>query len=190
MRPAPRSPTGATRQAAASTRRGCGTRHCGLVHSAPLSSAVLRSAEFHVIRMTVQLRCEDVNTLSYPPAALFALACPMVVFNVLGVVKARMAPRSRRGCRAMPCRTTCDRWCRAWTTSSSSRTGRCSTRSARRRWRNGCWSRPVWCRWRDMPRRLHEKQHPSPRPSEPAHDPKKPHVSLAKLLAAKGAKAP
>lgn len=41
------------------------------------------------LHLTVQLRCE-VNTLSYPPAALFALACAMVVFNVLGVVKAAL----------------------------------------------------------------------------------------------------
>lgn len=41
------------------------------------------------LHLTVQLRCE-VNTLSYPPAALFALACAMVVFNVLAVVKAAM----------------------------------------------------------------------------------------------------
>ena len=41
------------------------------------------------LHLTVQLRCE-VNTLSYPPAALFALACAMVVFSVLAVVKAAM----------------------------------------------------------------------------------------------------
>lgn len=41
------------------------------------------------LHLTVQLRCE-VNTLSYPPAALFALACAMVVFNVLGVIKAAL----------------------------------------------------------------------------------------------------
>ncbi len=118
------------------------------------------------LHLTVQLRCE-VNTLSYPPAALFALACAMVVFNVLAVVKAelRMAPRSRRGCRVMRWARTCDRWRRAWTTSSSPRTGRYSTRSARRRWRSGCSSRPRWCRWPDMPRRPRARQHPSPQPS-------------------------
>jgi IS4 transposase len=41
------------------------------------------------LHLTGKLRCE-VNTLSYPPAALFALACAMVVFNVLAVVKAAL----------------------------------------------------------------------------------------------------
>ena len=41
-----------------------------------------------------EMRCES-NTLNYPPAAWFALACAMVVFNVLGVVKAAL--RSAHG---------------------------------------------------------------------------------------------
>lgn len=39
------------------------------------------------LHLTTQLRCE-VRTLCYPGAALFALACAMVAFNVLAVVKA------------------------------------------------------------------------------------------------------
>jgi hypothetical protein len=39
--------------------------------------------------LTTQLRCE-VDTLSYPPAALFALACAVVAFNVLAVLKAAL----------------------------------------------------------------------------------------------------
>jgi hypothetical protein len=39
------------------------------------------------LHLTTQLRCE-VHTLCYPGAALFALACAMVAFNVLAVVKA------------------------------------------------------------------------------------------------------
>lgn len=38
---------------------------------------------------TLELRCE-VDTLAYPPAALFALACAVVAFNGLGVVKAAL----------------------------------------------------------------------------------------------------
>ena len=41
------------------------------------------------LHLTKELRCE-VDTLSYPPAALFALACAVVAFNVLGVVKAAL----------------------------------------------------------------------------------------------------
>jgi hypothetical protein len=41
------------------------------------------------LHLTVQLRCE-VETLSYPPAVLFALACAMVVSNVLAIVKAAL----------------------------------------------------------------------------------------------------
>lgn len=41
------------------------------------------------LHLTTELRCE-VDTLSYPPAALFALACAVVAFNGLGVVKAAL----------------------------------------------------------------------------------------------------
>ncbi len=41
------------------------------------------------LHLTTELRCE-VDTLAYPPAALFALACAVVAFNVLGVVKAAL----------------------------------------------------------------------------------------------------
>jgi hypothetical protein len=39
------------------------------------------------LHLTTQLRCE-VHTLCYPGAALFALACAMVSYNVLAVIKA------------------------------------------------------------------------------------------------------
>ena len=41
------------------------------------------------LHLTLELRCE-VDTLAYPPAALFALACAVVAFNGLGVVKAAL----------------------------------------------------------------------------------------------------
>jgi Transposase DDE domain len=41
------------------------------------------------LHLTTQLRCE-VRTLSYPGAALFALACAMTAFNVLAVLKAAL----------------------------------------------------------------------------------------------------
>ena len=66
------------------------------------------------LHLTVPLRCE-VDTLSYPPAALFALACARVVFNVLGVVKAarRTGPRFSPRCPVMRWPRTCARWRRA-----------------------------------------------------------------------------
>ena len=39
------------------------------------------------LHLTLELRCE-IDTLAYPPAALFGLACAVVAFNGLGVVKA------------------------------------------------------------------------------------------------------
>src|SRR5512143_988915 len=41
------------------------------------------------LHLTVQLRCE-INTLAYPPAALFRLAMAGVAYNVLAVVKATL----------------------------------------------------------------------------------------------------
>jgi hypothetical protein len=41
------------------------------------------------LHLTVQLRCE-INTLAYPPAALFGLAMAVVAYNVLAVVKATL----------------------------------------------------------------------------------------------------
>jgi IS4 transposase len=41
------------------------------------------------LRLTVELRCE-INTLGYPRAALFGFACAAVAFNVLAVVKAAL----------------------------------------------------------------------------------------------------
>ena len=42
-----------------------------------------------ILHLTLELRCE-VDTLAYPPAALFALACAVVAFNGLGVMKAAL----------------------------------------------------------------------------------------------------
>lgn len=41
------------------------------------------------LHLTVQLRCE-INTLAYPPAALFGLAMAVVAYHVLAVVKASL----------------------------------------------------------------------------------------------------
>ena len=41
------------------------------------------------LHLTMELRCE-VDTLSHPPAAIFALACAMTVYNVLAVAKAAL----------------------------------------------------------------------------------------------------
>jgi hypothetical protein len=41
------------------------------------------------LHLTVQLRCE-IDTLAYPPAALFGLAMAVVAYNVLAVVKATL----------------------------------------------------------------------------------------------------
>jgi hypothetical protein len=62
------------------------------VADAPALAALYRqrwSIERAFLHLTVQLRCE-IDTLSYPPAALFGLACAMVAFNVLAVLKAAL----------------------------------------------------------------------------------------------------
>jgi hypothetical protein len=41
------------------------------------------------LHLTVRLRCE-INTLAYPPRALFGLAMAVMAYNVLAVVKATL----------------------------------------------------------------------------------------------------
>lgn len=144
------------------------------------------------LHLTVQLRCE-VHTLSYPSAALFALACAMVVFNVLAVVKAALraahgaALESRLSSHAMATHM------------------RAMAESLDVIVEPDDWSVftdtavPVMAQWlleqaRLVPLARYAKAPARKSPPKPvakrAYDPKKPHVSLAKLLATKAAKAP
>jgi hypothetical protein len=143
-------------------------------------------------QLTVQLRCE-VHTLSYPPAALFAMACAMVVFNVLAVIKAAlraahgstvesqlsshaMATHMRAMAESLDVIVEPEDW-QAFTDTAA----------------------PIMAQWlleqaRVVPLARYAKAPARKSPPKPAvkraHDPKKPHVSLAKLLATKAAKAP
>ena len=144
------------------------------------------------LQLTVQLRCE-VHTLSYPPAALFALACAMVVFNVLAVIKAALRAahgsevESRLSSHAM---TTHMRAMAEsldtivepddWQVFSD------TTAAVMAQWLLAQACLVPLARYAKAPAR---KSPPKP-VAKRAHDPKKPHVSLAKLLAAKAAKAP
>lgn len=144
------------------------------------------------LHLTVQLRCE-VNTLSYPPAALFALACAMVVFNVLGVVKAAL--RAAHGAEVQA----------RLSSHAMSNHMRSVSQSLDEIVEPEDWqvfnevSTAVMAQWLLEQARLvplaryakapARKTAPKPTPKR-LHDPKKPHVSLAKLLAAQAAKAP
>lgn len=143
------------------------------------------------LHLTVQLRCE-VNTLSYPPAALFALACAMVVFNVLAVVKAALRAahgadiQTRLSSHAMSnhMRSTClsldeivepEDW-QVFNEVSALEMAQ---------WLLEMAARVPIKRYAKAPARKTAPK-PAPKPAaKRAHDPKKPHVSLAKLLAAK-----
>ena len=144
------------------------------------------------LHLTVQLRCE-VNTLSYPPAALFALACAMVVMNVLGVVKAAL--RAAHGAEVQARLSS-----HAMSTHMRSIAQSLDDIVEPEDWQvfNEV-STPVMAQWlleqaALVPLKRYAKapaRKTAPKPAtKRVHDPKKPHVSLAKLLAAKAAKAP
>ncbi len=144
------------------------------------------------LHLTVQLRCE-VNTLSYPPAALFALACAMVVMNVLGVVKAAL--RAAHGAEVQARLSS-----HAMSTHMRSIAQSLDDIVEPEDWQvfNEV-STPVMAQWlleqaALVPLGRYAKapaRKTAPKPAtKRVHDPKKPHVSLAKLLAAKAAKAP
>lgn len=139
------------------------------------------------LHLTVQLRCE-VNTLSYPPAALFALACAMVVFNVLGVVKAAL--RAAHGAQVQAKLSS-----HAMATHMRSMAQSFDEIVEAEDWQvfNEV-STQEMARWlleqaALVPLKRYAKAAARKAPPRPAvkraHDPKKPHVSLAKLLAAK-----
>lgn len=167
----------------------------GHVADAPTLARLYRQRwriERAFLQLTVELRCE-VNTLSYPPAALFALACAMVVFNVLGVVKAAL--RAAHGAQI-------EARLSSHAMSSHMRATALSLEDIvePEDWEifNGLSGR-VMAQWlleqaQRVPLARYAKAPPRKTPPKPAakrsHDPRKNHVSLAKLLAAKAAKAP
>ena len=144
------------------------------------------------LHLTVQLRCE-VNTLSYPPAALFALACAMVVFNVLAVVKAAL--RAAHGAEVQA----------RLSSHAMSNHMRSASQSLDEIVEPEDWqvfnavSTVVMVQWlleqaARVPLKRYAKAAARKTPPKAAvkrvHDPKKPHVSLAKLLAKKAVKTP
>ena len=144
------------------------------------------------LHLTVQLRCE-VNTLSYPPAALFALGCAMVVFNVLGVVKAAL--RAAHGAKIQE----------RLSSHAMATHMRAMAQSLDEIVEPEDWevfheaSTPEMAQWlleqaARVPLARYAKapaRKTAPKPAtKRVHEPKKPHVSLAKLLAKKAAKTP
>ena len=138
------------------------------------------------LHLTVQLRCE-VDTLSYPPAALFALACAMVVFNVLGVVKGAL--RAAHGAEIQEKLSS-----HAMATHMRAMAQSLDEIVEPEDWQVfNTLSTPVMAQWlleqaARVPLQRYAKAPARKTPPKPAtkrkHDPKKPHVSLAKLLAA------
>ena len=139
------------------------------------------------LHLTVQLRCE-VDTLSYPPAALFALACAMVVFNVLGVVKAAL--RAAHGAEVQSALSShaMATHLRAMAQSLNDlvepedwQVFNAVSTLAMAQWLLEQAAQVPLKRYAKAPAR---KTAPKP-PAKRSHDPRKPHVSLAKLLAEK-----
>jgi len=140
------------------------------------------------LHLTVQLRCE-VDTLSYPSAALFALACAMVVFNVLAVVKAAL--HAAHGAEIQEKLSS-----HAMATHMRSMAQSLDDIVEPEDWQVfNALSASVMAQWlleqaANVPLKRYAKAPARKNPPKPAvkrkHDPKKPHVSLAKLLA-KGA---
>ena len=144
------------------------------------------------LHLTVQLRCE-VETLSYPPAALFALACAMVVFNMLALVKAAL--RAAHG-PAVEARLSSH----AMATHMRAMAETLEAIVEPEDWHVFARaSAPALAQWlldqaRQVPLARYAKAPPRKSPAKPAvkrqHEPHKPHVSIAKLLMAARAKAP
>lgn len=150
------------------------------------------SIERAFLQLTTQLRCE-VDTLSYPPAALFALACAMVAFNVLAVIKAAL--RAAHGPEV-------DQTLSSHAMASDLRNMaqslelivdeqdwdvfRHASLVAMAAWLLQQAQRVSLKRYAKAPAR---KKPPKPAVKR-AHDPKKPHVALSKLLAKEKAGSP
>jgi hypothetical protein len=150
------------------------------------------SIERAFLHLTTELRCE-VHTLSYPPAALFALACAVVAFNVLAVLKAAlraahgaeveqslsshaMASDLRNMGQSLEVIVDAPDW----------EVFRLASLAAMAAW--------LLDQARRVSLRRYAKAPARKKPPKPAvkrlHDPKKPHVALSRLLAAQKAASP
>lgn len=144
------------------------------------------------LQLTTQLRCE-VDTLSYPPAALFALACAMVAFNVLAVLKAAL--REAHGPEVDHTLST-----HAMASDLRNMAQSLDLIVDAQDWDVFCLaSLGAMAAWLlDQARRISLKRYAKApaRKSQPkpavkrAHDPKKPHVALSRLLAKEKAGSP
>ena len=150
------------------------------------------SIERAFLHLTTQLRCE-VHTLSYPPAALFALACAVVAFNVLAVLKAAlraahgaeaeqalsshaMAEDLRNMEQSLEVIVDAQDWAVFRTASLAAMAAWLLDQAGRVSLRRYAKARP--------------RRKPARPPVKRVHDPKKPHVALSRLLAAQRAAAP
>ena len=150
------------------------------------------SIERAFLHLTTELRCE-VHTLSYPPAALFALACAVVAFNVLAVIKAAlraahgaeveqglsshaMASDLRNMGQSLEVIVDAQDWV----------VFRLASHAAMAAWLLDQARRVSLRRYAKAPAR----RKPAKPPVKRVHDPKKPHVALSRLLAAQKGAAP
>lgn len=138
------------------------------------------------LHLTLELRCE-VDTLAYPPAALFALACAVVAFNGRGVMKA--ARRAAHG------RDAAEQVSGYYLTIELGNVAESL---------DAVLNAQDWAVFQTVPlatfaiwlqqqaarvdlRRYHKSQRGSKKTApKQVHDPKRPHVSVARLLAQRG----
>jgi IS4 transposase len=136
------------------------------------------------LHLTVQLRCE-INTLAYPPAALFGLAMAIVAYNALAVLKATL--RQAHGAAAID-----DGVSGYYLVHEMARVSesletlaepqdwaifQTLTLTAMAAWLIATAGRVQLCKYRKHPRG------PKKPPLKRTHNPRRPHVSVARLLA-------
>jgi IS4 transposase len=141
----------------------------------------LEKAFLHV---TTELRCE-IETLAYPPAALFALAMAIVAYNALAVIKATL--RQVHGEETVETEVS-----GYYIVNEMARTDEClNTLVTPEEWAVFQTLTPeVMAAWllataQQVQLRKYRKHPRGPKKPTPTrtHDPKKPHVSVARLLA-------
>jgi hypothetical protein len=141
------------------------------------------TVERALLHLTVELQCE-INTLGYPRAALFGFACAAVAFNTLGVVKAAL--RAAHGVQRVDEEVSGDSLVNDLAHQSESLAAMVEAEE-------GAVFRtvtaPVMAAWLiaqaarlDLRRYRKQPRGPKKAPPQRVHDPKHPHVSIARLL--------
>ena len=141
------------------------------------------TVEKALLHLTVELQCE-INTLGYPRAALFGFACAAVAFNTLGVVKAAL--RAAHGVERVDHEVSGyylvndlvhqSESLEAMVEAEDWAVFRTVTASVMAAWLIAQAARLDLRRYRKHPRG------PKKAPPKRVHDPKHPHVSIARLL--------